>query len=55
MKKIFKTIVFPFQFVFSRKLADGVASFLIKYKFMQYIIALIISVVVVVLMYYVNA
>lgn len=55
MKKILKFFVFPFQFVFSRKVADSVAGFLIKYKFMQYILALVISVVIVVLMYYVNS
>ncbi len=55
MKKIVKAFVFPFQFVFSRKVADKVAGFLVKHAFMQYIIALLISAVIVTLMYYVNA
>ena len=55
MKKVFKAFVFPFQFVFSRKVADKVAGFLTKYTFMQYVIALLISVVIVVLLYYVNS
>ncbi len=54
MKNIFKVFVFPFQFVFSRKVADSIASFLIKYKFMQYVLALVISAVIVILMYYIN-
>ncbi len=52
MKKLFEALVFPFQFFFSRKLADRVADFLTKYTFMQYVIALLISVAIVVLMYY---
>jgi len=55
MKKVFRAFVFPFQFVFSRKVADKVAGFLTKYTFMQYVIALLISVVIVVLLYYVNS
>ena len=55
MKKVFKAFVFPFQFVFSRKVADKVAGFLEKYTFMQYLIALLISLIIVVLMYYVNS
>lgn len=55
MKKVLKFFVFPFQFVFSRKVADKVAGFLLKYPFMQYLIAFIISAVIVVLMYYVNS
>lgn len=55
MKKVLQAFVFPFQFVFSRKVADKVAGFLVKYPFMQYLIALLISTAIVVLMYYINA
>ena len=55
MKKVFKAIVFPFQFVFSRKIADKVVDFLIKYPFVQYLIALLISAAAVTLLYYIQA
>ncbi len=55
MKKVFRGIVFPFQFVFSRKIADKVIDFLVKYPFVQYLVALLISVVAVALLYYIQS
>lgn len=55
MKQIFKAIVFPFQFVFSRKVADRIAGFLLKYPFVQYVLALLISAVIIILRYYINS
>ena len=55
MKKIIEAFVFPFQFVFSRKLADKIVDFLSKHTYVQYMIALLISAIIVILLYYLQS
>lgn len=46
MKSIFKVVFEPLYFLYQRRISDKIITFLRKYPFLQYLLALLISVAI---------